>query len=161
MSTRLAAFKPVTRPGSPFTAGVAAVIPAWANASFGQRLVERAETLGGVATGGSGVPGFAGNSLRLNGGDERCNDSCFIRGRVFAVVGDDGSLCLRLPRNIAEDLIDNALGVQAGKNILTWPPQSDYQLETQWRILKQAYWNATGVPERRTRRLWSEWVVNH
>ena len=70
-------------------------------------------------------------------------------------------MCLRLARDVADDLIDNGLCVQAGRNHLTWPVVSVHQLNVSWRILLHAYWTAVGMPSRHARRLWSEWVINH
>ncbi len=90
-----------------------------------------------------------------------CGNNGFLKGRIFAVVATDGSMCLRLPKDIGADLIDNGLCMQAGRNLLTWPVTTAHQFEVSWRILLHAYWNAAGSAERHARRLWSEWVINH
>ncbi len=129
--------------------------------SYGRLLINRASELTGVTAGGRGIPGFAGTDLRLDPSVRRYVTDCFLRKNSFAVVGDDGALCLRVPQHIAEDLVENGLAVSAGKNLLTWPIDFTHQLETNWRILLHAYWNVTGVPEKRTRRMWSEYVIQH
>ena len=80
---------------------------------------------------------------------------------MFAVVGDDGALCLRLPETVVDDLVESGLGVRAGKNFLTWPVTDADQLETNWRILLHAYWQVTEFAPRKARRMWSEWVIRH
>lgn len=129
--------------------------------SMGQVLLLRASELDSVAIGAEGVPGISGSALVI-ADENRCKDAdCFIADSVFAVVNDDGSICLRLPNTIANDLLENGLCLRAGRNLLTWAPETQHQLEVAWRILVHAYWNATGTPTKRSRRLWSEWVINH
>ncbi len=127
----------------------------------GQLLLERAAALKGVRIGGRGVPGFDGVPLHLAPDECRNLENVFLRDRVFAAIGNDGSMCLRLPGDIAVELIDNGLCVTAGKNLLTWPVESAYQLEVNWRILLLTYWQATGTSGKRARRLWSEFAINH
>lgn len=125
----------------------------------GLMLLERASSLEGVRLGGRGLPGISGSPLRLS--RARCinQTDAFIRGRTFAVISDDGSVCLRLPQHLATDLIDNGLAVAQGKNILTLPVHNERQLEINWRILLHAYWHLIDPAARHGRRLWSEWVV--
>ena len=127
----------------------------------GQLLLERAGSLADVRAGEQGIPGFTGTSLHLQQHVCRSPKDSFIRDRVFAVIADDGSICLRLPEEIAEDLIENGLCMRAGKNLLTWPIENEYQLEVSWRILLQAYWKITGTSAKRARRMWSEYVIQH
>lgn len=130
-------------------------------ASMGQRLLQRVVELERVGISNEGIPGIDGTPLYISDTTGSGNEECFIADSVFAVINQDGSICLRLPNTIAADLIENGLCVRAGKNLLTWPPESPHQLEVAWRILLHAYWNAAGTPARRSRRLWSEWVINH
>ena len=127
----------------------------------GLLLRERASELEGVTAGGFGISGVEGVALRID--PALCNgqSDCFLRDRVFAVVGNDGDLYLKLPKVIADDLVENGLAVYMGKYVLTWPVENAYQLEVSWRILLHAYWYATGTPEKRTRRMWSEYVIQH
>lgn len=127
----------------------------------GQLLRARASTLAGVRLGGRGIPSFEGMPLRLESLTPSNTGGGFLKGRIFAVIADDGSMCLRLPKTIADDLIDNGLCVRAGRNQLTWPTTTPHQLEVSWRILLHAYWAVAGTPPRHARRLWSEWVINH
>lgn len=127
----------------------------------GLMLLERASSLDGVRLGGRGIPGFRGVPLTLDPARCRNQDGTFIRNRCFAVIGTDGSVCLRLPKHLADDLVDNGLGIVCGKNILTWPVTGAQQLEVNWRILLHAYWNITDLSAKRARRMWSEWVVRH
>jgi hypothetical protein len=129
--------------------------------SMGQRLLQRVYDLGNIGIARENVPGISGTPLYLVDPLNCSTDDCFVTGSVFAVVAQDGSICLRLPNTIANDLIENGLCLRAGKNLLTWPPESPHQLEVAWRILLHAYWNASGIPAKRSRRLWSEWVINH
>jgi hypothetical protein len=124
-------------------------------------LVERAAGLAGVRVGERTHLLIDGVPLHLEA--DRCqrNKDLFLRNRVFAVIGDDGSLCLRLPTAVRNDLLENGLCVPFGKSLLTWPVASAHQLEVAWRILLHTYWEVTDLPERHARRLWSEWVINH
>ena len=149
---------PLAAPGMPL--GMAG-FTAPGTAPRGQLLLDRASTLAGVRPGGRGIRGIEGVPLSLAASECRNARECFITDRVFALVDDDGSMCLRLPAEIADDLVENGLCMRAGKNLLTWPVSNDHQLEIAWRILLNAYWNATGTPPKRARRLWSEWVINH
>ncbi len=126
----------------------------------GQRLLARASTLANVRSGGRGIHGFAGTPLRL-ASFLREPRGGFIHGRMFAAIARDGSMCLRLNATVAEDLIENGLCMQAGRNQLTWPINTVHQLEVSWRILLHAYWDVSGTPPKHARRLWSEWVINH
>jgi len=127
----------------------------------GQLLLERADSLAGVRIGGRGIPGVAGVPLSLDPKQCKRKTDLFLRDRVFALVADDGAVCLRLPTDIGDDLVENGLCVRAGKNLLTWPVENEHMLEIAWRILLHAYWEVTGTPARHARRLWSEWVINH
>ncbi len=127
----------------------------------GQLLLERASALEGISARGRGIRNVGGVALRLDDAVCRNTDNCFIEGRVFAAIGGDGSVCLRLPESIADDLIDNGLCVRAGKNLLTWPATTAYQLEVNWRILLHAYWQVTGFSAKHARRMWSEYVIQH
>ena len=131
------------------------------SAEWGQRLLARASSLEGVRLGGRGISSFAGVPLRYCRTDRRRGASGFVKGRIFAVVADDGAMCLRLSDEIASDLIDNGLCVGAGKLSVTWPIASSHQLEIFWRVLLHAYWDIAGTPPRHTRRMWSEWIINH
>ena len=110
---------------------------------------------------GSGIAGFDGVPLHLAPGACTNLENVFLRDRIFAAVGNDGSLCLRLPTDIAVELVDNGLCLTAGKNLLTWPVENAYQLEVNWRILLLTYWHATGTSGKRARRLWSEFAIKH
>lgn len=125
----------------------------------GQLLLERATALKGVRAGGRCLATFPGVPLRIE--DELCHSrpDSFIRDRMFAVIADDGSLCVRLPEPIAEDLIENGLCLRSGKLLLTWPIENTNQFELAWQILLHTYWRATGTPEKRYRRMWSEFAV--
>jgi len=127
----------------------------------GRLLLERASTLTGVQAGGRNIPGIAGTPLHLVGEECRKSRNTFMRDRVFAAIGDDGSMCLRLPEDLADDLVENGLCVRLGKNLLTWKIENEYQLEVNWRILLHAYWNVTGPSPKQARRLLSEWVIQH
>ena len=127
----------------------------------GQLLLERASTLADVSAGGRGIPGFDGLPLHIAGYACQNHSDSFIRDRIFAVIGGDGSMCLRLPGEIADDLVDNGLCIPAGKNLLTWPVENAYQLEVSWRILLHAYWNVTSLSTKHARRTWSEFVIQH
>jgi len=129
--------------------------------SVGQRLLQRAADLDNVGISRTNITGISGTPLHLVDTSACTNEDCFITGSVFAIVNQDGSICLRLPQGVATDLIENGLCLRAGKNLLTWPPEGAHQLEVAWRILQHAYWNAAGIPPRHARRLWSEWVINH
>jgi len=128
---------------------------------MGPLLLARASSLAGITVGGRGIQGISGTPLHLTATECRNTHDCLISNRVLMVVDVDGSMCLRLPREIAEDLIDNGLCIRAGKNLLTWPPANEHQLEIAWRILLHAYWHATSTRPERMRRMWSEWVINH
>jgi len=129
--------------------------------SMGRVLVLRASELENIAISPEGVPGISGTPL-IVADSSKCRDGdCFINDSVFAIVNQDGSICLRLPTAIANDLLENGLCLRAGRNLLTWAPETPHQLEVAWRILLHAYWNASGTPTKRSRRLWSEWVINH
>ncbi len=130
-------------------------------ASMGQLLLMRAGELENVTVGRDTVAAIDGIPLHLEDTTGCSTEDCFIAAAVFAVVDNDGSICLRLPQTIANDLLENGLCLRAGKNLLTWPPENAHQLEVAWRILLHAYWNAAGTPAKRSRRLWSEWVINH
>jgi len=130
-------------------------------ASIGRLLLMRAGELENVAIGREAITDISGTPLYLQDPSGCSTEDCFITGSVFAIVANDGSICLRLPNAIANDLIENGLCLRAGKNLLTWPPENAHQLEVAWRILLHAYWNAAGTPTKRSRRLWSEWVINH
>lgn len=130
-------------------------------ASMGRLLLMRVGELENVAIGRDALADISGVPLYLEDSTGCTGEDCFVSGSVFAVVDNDGSICLRLPEAIANDLIENGLCLRAGKNLLTWPPENAHQLEVAWRILLHAYWNAAGTPTRRSRRLWSEWVINH
>lgn len=130
-------------------------------ATMGRLLLLRASELENVAIGRDPVADISGVPLYLADTTGCSTEDCFISGSVFAVVDNDGSVCLRLPTTIANDLIENGLCLRAGRNLLTWPPENAHQLEVTWRILLHAYWNAAGTPAKRSRRLWSEWVINH
>ncbi len=127
----------------------------------GLMLLERASSLDGVRLGGRGIPGISGIPLYIEPAHCRNQSDTFIRGRAFAVICSDGSVCLRLPKDVADDLVRNGLCLKAGKNLLTWPVTSERQLEVTWRILLHAYWNVTGTPRKQARRLWSEWVIQN
>jgi len=127
----------------------------------GRLLLERASSLADIQLGGRSIPGMEGTPLRIADAACRNNADAFIRDRVFAVIHNDGSMCLRLPRDIADDLVDNGLCLRAGKNLLTWPVENTRQMEISWRTLLHAYWYVTDTPPRRARRLWSEWVIQH
>jgi hypothetical protein len=142
-------------------ASASGTLHASSSMSMGRVLVLRASELENIAISTEGVPGISGTPLAI-ADVSKCRDSdCFITDSVFAVVNQDGSICLRLPTAIASDLLENGLCLRAGKNLLTWAPETPHQLEVAWRILLHAYWNATGTPTKRSRRLWSEWVINH
>ena len=130
-------------------------------ASMGELLLRRATELDNVAASPVAIPEISGTPLLLADTDNCSTENCFISGAVFAVVSQDGSICLRLPDAIGNDLVENGLCLRAGRNLLTWPPENPHQLEVAWRILLHAYWNASGIPSKRSRRLWSEWVINH
>ena len=127
----------------------------------GQLLLERATALADVSAGGRSIPGFAGIPLHIAKSACRRTGDSFLRDHVFAAIADDGSICMRLPQEIGDDLVENGLCVRAGKNLLTWPVTNDHQLEVSWRILLHAYWNVTGVSPKHARRLWSEFVIQH
>jgi len=127
----------------------------------GQLLLERATSLADVSVGGRGIPGFAGVPLHVAENACRHTADSLLRDRVFAAIANDGSICMRLPEEIGDDLVENGLCVRAGKNLLTWPVGNDHQLEVSWRILLHAYWNVTGVAPKHARRLWSEFVIQH
>ena len=129
--------------------------------SMGQVLLLRASELENVAISTERVPDISGTPLVIAAANKYADADCFITDSVFAVVNHDGSICLRLPNSIASDLLENGLCLRAGKNLLTWVPETPHQLEVAWRILLHAYWNAAGTPTKRSRRLWSEWVINH
>lgn len=131
------------------------------SAEWGQRLLARANSLEGVRLGGRGISSFAGTPLRYTHTGRRRGASGFVKGRIFAVVAADGAMCLRLADEIANDLADNGLCVQADKFSITWPVVAPHQLEISWRILLHAYWDIAGTPPRHARRMWSEWVINH
>lgn len=130
-------------------------------ASMGELLLRRATELENVAISPERILEISGTPLSIAGGGDCNSDNCFISGDVFAVISHDGSICLRLPDAIGNDLVENGLCLRAGRNLLTWPPENSQQLEVAWRILLHAYWNASGTPSKRSRRLWSEWVINH
>ena len=130
-------------------------------ASMGALLLRRATELYNVAISPAGIAEISGTPLLLADTTNCSTENCFITGAVFAVVNPDGSICLRLPEAIANDLVENGLCLRAGRNLLTWPPENPHQLEVAWRILLHAYWNVSGIPSKRSRRLWSEWVINH
>lgn len=130
-------------------------------ASMGRLLLLRAGELENVAIGRDSIDAISGVPLCLADSTGCSTEDVFVSGSVFAVVDQDGSICLRLPNVIANDLVENGLCLRAGKNLLTWPPENPHQLEVAWRILLHAYWNAAGIPIKRSRRLWSEWVINH
>ena len=132
-----------------------------ASAEWGQRLLARANSLEGVRLGGRGISSFEGKSLRYHRTDRRRGAGGFVKGQIFAVIADDGAMCLRLSDEVRDDLIDNGLCVQVGKFSVTWPVASPHQLEIGWRILLHAYRDIAGTPPRHSRRLWSEWVINH
>lgn len=129
--------------------------------AMGQVLLLRASELEHVVISAERIPDISGTPLVIADAN-KCGDAdCFITNSVFAIVNHDGSICLRLPESIANDLLENGLCLRAGKNLLTWAPETPHQLEVAWRILLHAYWNAAGTPTKRSRRLWSEWVINH
>ena len=127
----------------------------------GQLLLERASSLAGVQPGGRGITGIAGMPLHLAAHSCRNKRNAFIRDRVFAVISGDGSMCLRLPDDLADDLVDNGLCIRLGKNLLTWVIENEYQLEVNWRILLHAYWNVTSTSRKHTRWMLSEFVIQH
>ena len=127
----------------------------------GQLLLERASSLADVQPGGRGIHGIDGTPLHLAAQSCRNKRDAFIRDRVFVVIGDEGSMCLRLPDDLADDLVDNGLCIRLGKNLLTWPIANEYQLEVNWRILLHAYWNATSTTKKHARRMLSEFVIQH
>ena len=129
--------------------------------SMGQVLLLRASELENVVTSAEGLPNISGTPLAIADAKKCADADCFITDSVFAVINHDGSICLRLPDSIASDLLENGLCLRAGKDLLTWVPETPHQLEIAWRILLHAYWNAAGTPTKRSRRLWSEWVINH
>lgn len=134
---------------------------ALAGDEFRNLLLKRAASLAGVRVGERPLPTLSGAPLHLDAQFCRNREQCFIHANAFAVIDPQGALVLRVPPQIADDLIENGLGVQLGRNVLTWPPATAHQFETTWRILLHAYWDATGTPPKARRRLWSEWVVRH
>lgn len=136
-------------------------VPARVEKTFGELLTERASDLAGVAAGGRGISGFSGVPLRMEEEYRRHLNNFFLRGSVFAVIADDGAMCLRVPDPIAEDLIDNGLAIRAGKHLLTWPVQSYDGLNTNWNILLTLYGHISGAFDKRSRRMWSEWVTQY
>lgn len=136
-------------------------VPARVEKTFGELLTERASDLAGVAAGGRGISGFSAVPLRMEEEYRRHLNNFFLRGSVFAVIADDGAICIRVPHLIAEDLVDNGLAIRAGKHLLTWPVQSNDGLNTSWNILLTLYGHISGVFDKRSRRMWSEWVTRY
>ena len=124
----------------------------------GELMAQRASSLKGISVGGRGIPEFSGIALRLDEKYRRYVRDFFIRGSVFAVIGSEGDVCVRLPKIITEDLVENGLAIKLGKNLVTWPANTNHQLEINWRVLLQTYCHITGLPEKRKRFLWSEHV---
>ena len=136
-------------------------VSARAEKTFGEILAERASDLVGVTAGGRGISGFSGVSLRMEEEYRRHFKHFFLRGGVFAVIADDGAMCIRTPRAVADDLVDNGFAIRGGKNLLTWPVQSDDGLNTSWNILLTLYGHISGAFDKRSRRMWSEWVTRY
>jgi len=124
----------------------------------GMLLLERATRLDGVRSGRRGSLPMPGIPLYIDAGLCRRQKDLFVRHRVFAVISDDGSLCLRLPQHVAADLAANGLVMRRGDNVVTGPIGSARELELAARLLQLTHQAITQPPTEPARRLWSEWV---
>ena len=125
----------------------------------GQLLLEKANTLEQIATVSHGLRGLEGVALRVAAEACTTRENYFIRDRIFAVIRGDGSVCLRVPEEIATDLIENGLCFRSGKNLLTRPVANAWHLKVNGRILLQAYRNITSPSPAEVRRMWSDFVT--
>jgi hypothetical protein len=125
----------------------------------GQLILEKASTLEHVTAAEHGLAHFEGVALRIAADACHNRANYFLRDQIFAVIAGDGTVCLRVPDQIAEDLVENGLCTWNGKNLLTKPVTNAWQLKVNWRILLHAYRNITSRSPEQVRRMWSDFVT--
>ena len=129
--------------------------------TYGQQLLTRASKLPGIRFGGQGAIVTGGIQLHVDAALCSAMPRGFIRKRIFAVVRSDGSVLVRLPEPVTEDLVENGLAIRRGKNLLTITPTSNYQLELVWLVLIHAYWLVTSAEESDNHTILSEHILLH